>query len=41
MATTRKTVLQARRLRRTMSPPEIAVWQILRERPADLKFRRQ
>ncbi|MEO0439297.1 MAG: endonuclease domain-containing protein [Pseudomonadota bacterium] len=41
MATTHKTVRQARRFRRTMSPPEIALWQILRERPADLKFRRQ
>jgi very-short-patch-repair endonuclease len=32
---------RARRLRRSMSPPEIALWQYLRARPAGLKFRRQ
>jgi len=31
----------ARRLRRTMTLPEILVWQALRKRPAGLKFRRQ
>ena len=34
-------VLRARRLRRSMSPPEARLWQILRERPDGLKFRRQ
>ncbi|WP_176597451.1 MULTISPECIES: endonuclease domain-containing protein [Sphingobium] len=37
----RKTVAQARGLRRALSPPEIALWQWLRERPEGLKFRRQ
>ena len=32
---------RARRLRRTMSPPEIALWQHLRSRPGGFKFRRQ
>jgi very-short-patch-repair endonuclease len=32
---------KARRLRRSMSPAEIALWQYLRTRPNDLKFRRQ
>jgi very-short-patch-repair endonuclease len=35
------TVSQSRRLRRTMSLPEILLWQALRTHPADLKFRRQ
>jgi very-short-patch-repair endonuclease len=39
--TTRKTVLKARALRRTMSQPEARLWQILRMRPAGLKFRHQ
>jgi very-short-patch-repair endonuclease len=34
-------VRRARRLRRTMSLPEILLWQVLRQRPADFKFRRQ
>jgi very-short-patch-repair endonuclease len=34
-------VLQARRLRRSMSPPEATLWQVLRRRPDGLKFRRQ
>ena len=34
-------VTQARRLRRKMSPPEARLWDILRQRPNDLKFRRQ
>ena len=37
--TTRTTVAKAKALRRTMSPPEIALWQHLRA--ATLKFRRQ
>ena len=37
----RKTVDRARRLRRELSPPEIILWQWLRERPEGLKFRRQ
>ena len=39
--TTRKTVLKARALRRTMSRPEARLWQILRTRPAGFKFRHQ
>jgi very-short-patch-repair endonuclease len=38
---TRRSLHAARRLRRTMTPPEIALWQILRHRPHGLKFRRQ
>ena len=34
-------VERARRLRREMSPPEVALWQHLRTRPAGFKFRRQ
>ena len=34
-------VTQARILRRTMSPPEAILWNILRGRPNGLKFRRQ
>ena len=34
-------VERARRLRRQMSPPEIALWQYLRTRPGGLRFRRQ
>lgn len=37
----RKTVEKARKLRRALSPPEIALWQWLRGRPGALKFRRQ
>ena len=37
----RKTVEKARRLRRTMTPPEVTLWQILRTRPDGLKFRHQ
>ena len=40
-ATTRKTVEKARQLRREMSPPEARLWQVLRERPDGLKFRKQ
>ena len=32
---------RARRLRRRMSPPEVALWQHLRTRPGGFKFRRQ
>jgi very-short-patch-repair endonuclease len=39
--TTRKTVLKARALRRAMTQPEARLWQILRARPAGLKFRHQ
>ena len=35
------TVKRARELRRQMSLPEIVLWQQLRRRPGDLKFRRQ
>ena len=34
-------VLRARELRRAPSPPEYRLWQILRQRPDGLKFRRQ
>jgi very-short-patch-repair endonuclease len=39
--TTKAIVAKARALRRTMSPSEIALWQMLRTRPAGLKFRHQ
>lgn len=39
--TNRKTILQARQLRKTMSKPEILLWQLLRKRPLGIKFRRQ
>ena len=32
---------RARRLRRNMSPPEAALWNVLRTRPGGFKFRRQ
>ncbi|OYY67378.1 endonuclease domain-containing protein [Sphingomonas sp. 28-63-12] len=35
------TVKQSRRLRRTMTLPEVLLWQALRGRPGGLKFRRQ
>ena len=34
-------VLRARALRRDLTPPEYRLWQILRQRPAGLKFRKQ
>ncbi|MDO7844025.1 endonuclease domain-containing protein [Sphingomonas immobilis] len=37
----RKTVEKARCLRRQLTPPEVKLWQWLRERPGGLKFRRQ
>ena len=36
-----KTIRRARALRVTMTPPEIHLWQILRQRANGLKFRRQ
>jgi very-short-patch-repair endonuclease len=36
-----ETVKLARKLRAEMTPPEIALWQALRTRPGDHKFRRQ
>ena len=39
--TTKATVEKARTFRRKMSPPEAKLWQILRQRPDGLKFRRQ
>ena len=36
-----QTVQRARRLRRAMSPPEVSLWQRLRQRPGGFKFRRQ
>ena len=35
------TLERAKALRKTMSPPEIALWMVLRGRPAGLKFRKQ
>jgi very-short-patch-repair endonuclease len=35
------TVKLARKLRADMTPPEIALWQALRQRPGNYKFRRQ
>ena len=40
-STTKATVAKARTLRRAMTKPEAALWQILRERPDGTKFRRQ
>ncbi len=37
----RVTVVKARRLRRMMTKPEVRLWEVLRTRPAGLKFRRQ
>ena len=36
-----QSVRRARRLRRTMSLPEVLLWQMLRGSPSGLKFRRQ
>ena len=36
-----RTVVRARELRRSMSLPEVLLWQALRARPAGFKFRRQ
>ena len=36
-----KQVKRARALRRTLSLPEVLVWQVLRKKPEGLKFRRQ
>ena len=37
----RATVTKARGLRRTMTPPEVKLWQYLRTQPDGVKFRRQ
>ena len=37
----RKTVERARRLRRVMTPPEVWLWSLLRQRPEGIRFRRQ
>ena len=37
----KSTVKKARKLRRTMSPPEVILWHRLRRRPGGFKFRRQ
>ena len=34
-------VFQARRLRKSLSPPEAIIWNLLRKKPNDFKFRRQ
>ena len=41
LLTTNAAVLRARALRRSMSPPEVKLWQALRQRPDGLKFRHQ
>jgi hypothetical protein len=37
----RRTIEKARALRRTMTPPEIRLWAILRSAPGGIRFRRQ
>ncbi len=37
----RRTVVNARKLRREMSLPELLLWRELRKRPGEFKFRRQ
>ncbi len=37
----RRTIVQAKQLRRTLTAPEARLWLRLRQRPAGLKFRRQ
>jgi len=41
LAGPRRTVKNARNLRRTMTMPEVALWARLRSRPDGFKFRRQ
>jgi 3-isopropylmalate/(R)-2-methylmalate dehydratase small subunit len=38
---TNASIMRAKSLRRKMTPPELRLWNILRERPGDLKFRKQ
>ncbi|WP_321163196.1 endonuclease domain-containing protein [Sphingomonas sp. Leaf412] len=40
-ATTRSTIIRARKERRSNNLPEVVLWRALRTRPAGLKFRRQ
>jgi very-short-patch-repair endonuclease len=37
----RRTIEQARKLRRSMTAPEVRLWAILRSRPSSMRFRRQ
>ncbi|HEX8668298.1 MAG TPA: DUF559 domain-containing protein [Allosphingosinicella sp.] len=39
--TTKRTVARARALRRQLTQPEARLWQVLRTRPDELKFRKQ
>ena len=41
MKANRNSMRSAKRLRRSMSPPEALLWQFLRRSPAGVKFRRQ
>lgn len=41
MPTSNRAYKNAKRLRRTMSLPEVLLWQILRKQPGHIKFRRQ
>jgi very-short-patch-repair endonuclease len=40
-STTKSTVARARTLRRTMSPPEVRLWTLLRRKALGVKFRHQ
>ena len=41
MRATRKSMRNAKRQRRSMSPPEVKLWALLRRSPAGIGFRRQ
>ena len=41
MRATRNSMMSAKRLRRTMSPPEARLWNRLRRSPSGIRFRRQ
>ena len=41
MRATRKSMQNAKRQRRTMSPPEVRLWALLRRSPSGVSFRRQ
>lgn len=41
MRATRKSMLNARKQRRNMSPPEVKLWGLLRRSPGGVSFRRQ
>jgi very-short-patch-repair endonuclease len=41
MRATRKSMLLAKRQRRSMSPPEVRLWALLRRSPGGVRFRKQ